>query len=718
MSGTAPGFTWKFQRLGGLDQATLTTAEELRHLGELNPKLWVALSCPASGLEFDTRTLALIDTDGDNRIRMPEVLEAVDWLTARLADPASMVDAPGEMPLEGITTQTPEGRHLLDTAKSVLTGLGKPDVAAALETAEKNTFNGDGIIPPLAEFGPETAAFVEDALAVIGGVRDASGDIGINAEIATAFTDTLKALQTWRNSVDHTATPLGANTAEAWKLTRELAEKINDYFLRSDMASFAPWSCSDPREEERPQILEHGLLESTSLEDLPLARIEPDRPLSLLRGLNPAWRKRVIRLAELVRPQLADPDNLTRQDWENLQKTLAPYEEALAKKPAAPQATVTVPPTGVADQLTDERIAAHLDGNVLETVLGLIAEDAAAPSASTDIADLERLVLYHANLHRLLMNFVSFYDFYSLRHKAMFQSGSLYIDGRLCRLCLPVTDVEAHAKLAAMSQLCLVYCQCSRVKDKPETGMETVNVVAAVTAGKSDMLVPGRNGVFMDSSGRDWDATVTKVVMNPISIREAIWDPYRRFARAVGEQISKFAASKQADVAKNLTTTAQDTTSGKAPAFDIGRSMGIFAAIGLALGAIGTAVASLANALFSLAWWELPLVFVGAFLLISGPSMVLAWFKLRKRTLGPVLEASSWAVNSQVPINLTLGKKLTDTAVLPPNASRSFNDPLRVSSHWPLVLALVVGVAVAVVAGWIWHTWPDMRLPFSFPSVK
>ncbi|MCC8193257.1 MAG: hypothetical protein LIP28_01240 [Deltaproteobacteria bacterium] len=404
---------------------------------------------------------------------------------------------------------------------------------------------------------------------------------------------------------------------------------------------------------------------------------------------------------------------MSRQDWEKLLASFEPYQAALAKKPAATAAKVTVAPTGIPDQLGEDRIDRYLDGGTLAAVLDLIRKDAEAPSASTDIADLERLVLYHAHLHRLLMNFVSFYDFYSFRHNAMFQSGLLYIDGRSCRLCLPVTEVEAHSKLATLSQLCLVYCQCTRIKDKPETGTETKGIVAAVTAGGADMLVVGRNGVFIDSSGRDWDATVTKVVLNPISIRQAVWDPYRRFARMIGDQVGKLAASKQADITKNLGATATNATAGKAPAFDIGKSMGIFAAIGLALGALGTAVASIARALFSLAWWEIPLVFLGAFLLISGPSVVLAWIKLRKRNLGPLLEASGWAINKLVPINFPLGKQLTRTAVLPPNARRSYNDPLRKSRHWPLVLALVLGILVAVCGAWIWHTWPDVRLPWT-----
>ena len=725
MGHAASGVRWHFCRLGGLDQVVLGTSEELAHLDELNPKLWVALSCPTSGLEFSQRTLDLLDTDKDGRIRIPEVLDAAKWLSARLADPVDMIDPPAALALDKINTQTPESARLLSTAQSILAGLGKPDavaisladVVAALESAGDSIFNGDGIVCPHTAFAPEAVAFIEDALAIIGGVEDSCGTVGINAEIANAFVTTLESWKTWRESVDHLVTPLGADTAAAWELLRELREKVDDYFLRCEMAAFAPWTCADPREEDRSYVEEHGLLEVSALEALPIARIEPERPFSLIRGINPAWSKRVRRFAELVRPLLADPESLTFQDWEKLLAAFASYEATLAKRPTVAEANVTITPTGTPDQLGEDRLAQHLSGTVLQAVLDLIAEDAAAPSASTDIANMERLVLYHANLHRLLMNFVSFKDFYSLQGKATFQSGTLYLDGRSCRLCLPVTDVDAHAKLATLSQLCLVYCRCTHVRKKPETGVEEKNIVAAVTAGDADMLVVGRNGVFIDSAGNDWDASVTKVVLNPISIREAVWDPYRRFIRMVGEQISKFAVSKQADMTKKLNSTAENAVAGKPPAFDIGKSMGIFAAIGLALGALGTAVASIASALFALAWWEFPLVFVGAFLLISGPSVVLAWNKLRKRNLGPLLEASGWAVNTHAPINLTLGKQLTGIAVLPPNAHRTYNDPLRRSRRWPLLLLLLV-VVLAGAGVWIWHCWPNLPFTWPFPSAK
>ena len=56
MQATLP--TWRFFRAGGFDQVRLDTAAELLAIDQLDQKLWVALSCPVKGIEFDARTLA------------------------------------------------------------------------------------------------------------------------------------------------------------------------------------------------------------------------------------------------------------------------------------------------------------------------------------------------------------------------------------------------------------------------------------------------------------------------------------------------------------------------------------------------------------------------------------------------------------------------------------------------------------------------------------
>src|ERR1017187_10897135 len=79
--------TWKFFRAGGFDQVRLATGADLMALDQLDQKLWVALACPTTGLEFDKATLALIDTDKDGRIRAPEVIAATKWAGSCLKNP-------------------------------------------------------------------------------------------------------------------------------------------------------------------------------------------------------------------------------------------------------------------------------------------------------------------------------------------------------------------------------------------------------------------------------------------------------------------------------------------------------------------------------------------------------------------------------------------------------------------------------------------------------
>ena len=204
----ATGFTWKFQRIGGLDQVTLRTADELCHLDELDPKLWVALSCPADGLEFDQRTLEVIDADKDGRIRIPEVIAAASWLCGVLKDPAVIVNPASTLALELINTDTAEGKRLYGTAQAVLETLGKSgakelgqeDVAAAVAGAAKQTFNGDGILPILPVMREPERPFIQYSMNVVGSVMDPGGPPGGHQEIAAAFIATPQSWPCWKQS--------------------------------------------------------------------------------------------------------------------------------------------------------------------------------------------------------------------------------------------------------------------------------------------------------------------------------------------------------------------------------------------------------------------------------------------------------------------------------------------------------------------------------------
>ena len=99
--------------------------------------------------------------------------------------------------------------------------------------------------------------------------------------------------------------------------------------------------------------------------------------------------------------------------------------------------------------------------------------------------------------------------------------------------------------------------------------------------------------------------------------------------------------------------------------------------------------------LFGLKAWQFPLVFVGLMLLISGPAVIVAWFKLRARTLGPLLDANGWAVNARARINIPFGTALTQLAALPSGAERTLSDPYAEKpTPWN---AIALGAAITVV---------------------
>src|SRR6185436_14172460 len=122
---------------------------------------------------------------------------------------------------------------------------------------------------------------------------------------------------------------------------------------------------------------------------------------------------------------------------------------------------------------------------------------------------------------------------------------------------------------------------------------------------------------------------------------------------------------------------------------------GTVAALGVAIAGIGALITSLlgyTTGLFKLPFWELCLAIIGLLLVISGPSMLIAWLKLRKRNLGPILDANGWAVNAKAKLNVPFGASLTGVAKLPPGHVLTATDRFgERRSPWPrLVMFLVV----------------------------
>jgi len=692
-----PPNSWKFVRVGGLDQVSLKSASDLSALGELDQKLWVALSCPVKGLQVDERTLAIIDTDGDGHVRPPEIIAAATWACARLKEASSLLRGADVLPFEALG-DGPEGRAIADAAHWILARLGRTaDAVSAAEAAEVakllsgGPLKGDGVLRPEAAPDVGTRALVMDVAACCGSVTE---------ETVAAFYADLEAFRAWSEAGGSSAAGLGPAAAEAFAAVAAVRAKVADYFARVQLAAFDPAAIPglNRREEDYRAIAAGDLsAESPVLAGFPLARIESGRPLPLLEGVNPAWAAALSRLHEAaVVPLLgAATTHLTPADWATLAERLRPYEAWIGTRPTS----------GVA-RLGLERINAILGGPGRIALANLLNEDRALAPRVAAAADVERLALFYRDLGTILRNFVNFSDFYSKARPAVFQAGTLYMDSRSCRLCIRVDDVAAHSVFAGMSRVYVAYVECRR------PGGETMKVAAGFTQGDSDYLFVGRNGVFYDRGGRDWDATIVRIADSPISIRQSFFAPYKKVASFVGDQFSRFAASKDQSAQGRLNAAAAAPAASApapSPAFDIAKFAGIFAALGLAIGAIGGAVASVFSGLLRLAPWEWPLAVAAALLLISGPSMLLAALKLRQRNLGPLLEGTGWAVNGRVKINMPLGAALTDRGVLPPNSDRLAFDPYEdeaANTRRLIAYALAVMALAWLAVARVFHLWP------------
>lgn len=634
-------YNWKYSRVGGITRVYISSPEDLRHLGELDKKMWTVLSCPVSGLEIDEQSLRYIDANNDGSIRVDEVISVSSWLSKVLNDLQVVVDGKDTLALSALNQNDEEGKKLYDAAVSILSQVGK-EGASEISLADSS-----------ASLDSYRKQKLEAALAAAKAA----------AEVAAPYGDKTDAI-----SAAHAA----------------LDAKVRDYFMRLELMNFS-------KESTAALDVQVASIESIAAENLtakvdqiatyPLARIqEGAKALALDAEINPAWSAQWAVVKEAL---AADAKEMTLADWNEIGGKLqafADYQKSLN----ITEADITLDDEAAAVQLVDKLL--HLT----------------------------------RDFFTLLRNYVTLQDLYNTKKLAIFQAGTLIVDQRSCDMCVRIADAGAMAAQAGKSNLYLITCNCV----SKSTG-KTMSIAAAMTVGDVDDLFVGKNCIFYDRAGVDYDARITAIIDNPISIRQAMWSPYKKMANLISEQIDKFASKKEAGVNESITTGVNEKTETvaavdkenaketgkKAASFDIGKYVGIFAAVGMAIGLIGTALASIFGGFVSILKESSPLkaaliivaVILGIIVIISGPSMFIAWRKLKKRNLAPVLNANGWAVNAAAKINVPFGNTLTQRAKYPVRVD--MKDPFAEPKHtgrkillW--ILAIIVILAIIAYMGY------------------
>ena len=711
-------YKWEFENIGGSSRVKITKGEDIAHLHELDPKMWTVLSCPVTGLEIDEKSLKFMDCDGDGKLRINDVVACSKWITSVLKDNDLLLKGTDEIDLDQINTENETGKKLYNSAKQILKNLGKEENRISIsDTADitaifaKTRFNGDGIITDTSSDNELDKAAITAAVAHVGSVMDRSGAPGVGSEQIEAFYKNLTDYVAWKESA--VEAPFGDNTDKVIEAYNTLDAKVKDFFMRSELAAFSPESTGSLG-------IQTSRIEAISAENLsgkteeiatyPLAHITGKAEIDLTAPINPAW----VSAFKLIQEGALESGKttLTPADWSAIGEKFAAY---VAWKNA--KAGACVEPLGM------ETIKEFIAQDRKAELLKLAAEDLALKEEAENIENVDKFLHILRDFYKLLKNFVTLHDFYNKNRKttAIFQSGTLIIDQRACRFCMKVVDMAKHNAAVASCGMYLLYCDCTT---KSQPGKLTI--VAAVTVGEIGAFSVGKNGIYYDNAGREWDAVITKIVENPISISQAFWSPYRRMATTIENLINKSAADKDAKMmakaTENInalpTTTATATTAtpeakaAATPPFDIAKFAGIFAAIGMAVGMIATALSSIFTELFSLSWWKIILVFISIMLFISGPAMVMAWMKLRRRNIAPLLNANGWAINAASKISIPFGETLTEMAKYP---KIKLKDPYAKKGipTWKKWMYSIIVLIVALTTLWLTNclSWANLPSP-------
>jgi len=693
MKKTTNDYPWKFTSVGGTVRVKIESGEDIRHLGELDRKLWTVLSCPVTGLEFDGKTLQLLDADGDGKIRVDEVIAAAQWLTGIVKDADLILKGEDELPFSAFNEENPDGARLLASARQILANLGIEKESIALEDTADNVkifantqFNGDGIITPASAPDEDTAALIGQVGACVGVAMDRSGVEGIDAEKIEAFYTAAADYAAWQEAGTEEVFPFGDRTADAFAAVEALKDKVADFFMRCKLISFDADTegVVDISAEKIGAIGGNLALAAGQIAEEPLARPGKDLVLPLKEGLNPAWKAAVEGAAALVFPE--GKESVTEAEWNETVAKFDPYTAWMGAKKGAE-----------VEALGLDAVKAILKADKKADLEDLVARDKALEAEALSIEEVDKLLRLYKNFYRFLNNYVVLADFYDPARKAIFQAGRLYIDQRSTDLCIRVAGPSPE--ISSLSGMYILYCACTSEK----LG-QTMNIAAVLTDGDVEGIRVGKNAVFYDRDGNDWSAVVTSIVENPISLRQAFWSPYKKVGRMISDKIDKNAADKDAKgagVLSGITESATATPAAgaeaatKAVPFDVGKIAGITIAIAAVSGVLVGIIAMLK----SLTWWQWIILIAALMLIISLPSVFIAWRKLRHRDLGPVLNANGWAINANSLVSVKFGRTLTSLAKFP--KLTSVDPEARKKAFWRKFWCWVCGILVVFAVLWL-----------------
>jgi len=641
----------RYTKCGAGEQLIIESVDDLTGLLEVDEALWVATAAPIDSFRMDPVFMDQLDIHNDKRITAGEVKTAIRWTLQHLKIPEGINQRDTILSLDRIQADAPDSRSILQALSKMakrtagVSGTVSLQQIRDLKTAiENQPVSGSGVILPDAGQDEEIRQFLVDIVAVTGGTPHPVGAQGVDEKTLSTFLEQARDDLAWDqegmvpSGAGATAIkPFGSNTADAYGIFVGLRDKFDQYFTLCDavaldsklMERFWPIDPETVIEDPVDPNEIHALLEKASL-------AEPDASgtFTFNQHANPLFKKQL----QAFRQQILDEsESMTLDVWLAVKQRFLPYEQWLAKKPVSL----------IAD-IEDEKLERYLEEKYAAAVVELIKDSQASSIELNHLCLAEKLALYQGLLLSFVNNFVSFPDLYAPEKRALFEEGTLIMDGRHFNMAVRVFNRKEHSGITQNGYMFVMYLELECGEKQPR-----YEIAVPVAAGTRGSLTVGKRGIFLHVDGSEWNAKVVQIVEKPISLTQAALTPFMNLAKALTGKFESLSATatKQLEKQGGDAITSVQTKSAKnenAPKSSV--LGGNLAAAGVAVAALGSSFAFTLKMLASIKLWQIVASVGGCLLAVLIPSFILAVIKLRKRDIKTILEGSGWAIN--VPMRL------------------------------------------------------------------
>ena len=689
-----------FIRHGKAFHADLQTAADLAQACELDESLWVATAAPVDAFSSDPEFLRCLDLDGDGRVKAGELKSAIRWTLDVLVDHRGVDQGADTLEESSVSPEHPDGVAIRDVVqrlarerKSETTQVALSDIRKLKQVLEESPVSERGIVLPDATDNALISTAMDDMITTLGGVEHPSGKKGLDAKTVSTFHKTAEAHLDWlhlREARDENGRsclcPLGEDMPRAWKAYVAVREPLARFFALCDGVALDPELIDRVWPGGGADVsLQNEVGVEAWMRTCPLAKPNAEGLLHFGPDLNPAYAHALSEFRHsLIVPLLDRTDEVLARsvflEIETVMDAYGTWQEAI--------------PGAELERLGGNRIRELLAPGISKKIHDLLDTHQAAALDLAQLRLVEKVILFQAGLLDFCNNFISFPLLYDPARRALFEEGSLTMDGRCFHLAVRVPDRKRHLAGVESGSMFVMY-----VKLEHKQRGETREVAIPGTWGSQGNLRVGKHGVFRHVDGSEWFATIEQICDRPISLTEAIFDPFKRLIASLTRKVESITQTAEKNLEKaggDSVVQVQTLASAPpqaAPAPASGPGNNLLAGGGIAIAAIGSSLAFMTKTLAGLNALQIVSGLGAALLAVLVPSTLIAWIRLGQRDLSGLLEGSGWAINASMRLSRTQRRTFTQRPHYPEQSRFS-----RGSAWWLWrVLLLVALLAVAVL---------------------